>query len=45
MSFISNNFILIYLIAIPTAKKCQSVEQLTDSAIYISPYFLDYLTL
>ena len=34
--------ILTYLVAIPTAKKCRSVEQLTNSAVSISPYFLDY---
>ena len=31
--------ILTYLVAIPTAKKGRSVKQLTNSAVYISPYF------
>ena len=40
MSFISNYFTIFS--SYPTAKKCRIVEQLTDSAVYISPYFLDY---
>ena len=39
MSFISNFFTIFS--SYPTAKRCRIVEQLTDSAVYISPYFLD----
>ena len=38
LSFISNYFAIFS--SYPTAKRCRSVEHLTDSAVYISPYFL-----
>ena len=41
MSFISNYFTIFSSYQL-TAKRCRIVEQLTDSAVYISPYFLDY---
>ena len=40
MSFISNYFTIFR--SYPTDNRCIIVEQLTDSAVYISPYFLDY---
>ena len=40
MSSISNYFTIFS--CCPTAKRCRIVEQLTDSAVYVPPYFLDY---